>query len=437
MREIESIRGMMQRIKERGLMSLRQVEYDEMASREKALMEELPGLRTNARNRVLPDVQSQMALVREERIRSELETIDAEMARVDLQKDLLDLQLREESERIQKLTGETAELSQARQDWLLLKDLTGGLREKSVQLAAQRGSSMPVSTLLEAKAPTLPVQEIPLKKIGVAGIAAFGLPFLLGVFWEWRVQRVTDSLSLESRTAAPVMGEIARLPGGFANNRSSRLFEESIDTLRSQLLLTKSTSEARTICITSGMSGEGKSSVASQLAVSIAKATGKTVLLVDADLRSPDQHELFGLPLGDGLVKVLHGVLPLESAIDRSLGDLVHVLPAGRLDANPHRLLNTGAVRNLLTQLSQQYDHVVIDTAPVLSASETLPLAAEADAVLLCVMRDVSRSDHVQRTIRRLNGAGANVVGTVFNGVPTRQYAYRYGDYRYLLEHKA
>ena len=77
------------------------------------------------------------------------------------------------------------------------------------------------------------------------------------------------------------------------------------------------------------MSGEGKSTVASQLAIAIARASGETVLLIDADLRSPDQHQIFGLELGSGLCGVLAGELEFENAIDTSLGDHVHVLPAG------------------------------------------------------------------------------------------------------------
>src|SRR5690606_37651465 len=120
-------------------------------------------------------------------------------------------------------------------------------------------------------------------------------------------------------------------------------------------------------------------------------------------------------------------------AVDRSLGGLVHVLPAGYLDASPHRILAPSALRDLLDHALNEvgYRYVIFDTAPVLAAGETLAVAAEVDATLLCVMRDVSRMDNVERTVRRLEATGASLAGMVFNGVPTRQYAYRYGDYRY------
>ena len=81
----------------------------------------------------------------------------------------------------------------------------------------------------------------------------------------------------------------------------------------------------------------------------------------------------------------------------------------------------------------KDYGYVVFDTAPVLSAGETLAVASEVDATLLCVMRDVSRMENVTRTTRRLQASGAKIAGTVFSGVTARQYAYRYGDYHYSM----
>jgi capsular exopolysaccharide synthesis family protein len=231
----------------------------------------------------------------------------------------------------------------------------------------------------------------------------------------------------------PLIGEVARLPSGVFTKGKKRVFEESVDALRANLLLSSELGELRTFAVTSSMSGEGKSSLSSQLAVSVAKATGERVLLIDADLRSPDQHHLFGLEMGLGLSGVLSGRVSLDAAIDRSLGGLLHVLPAGHLTASPHRLLSPSALRDLVDQATGElgYRYVIFDTAPVLSAGETLAVAAEVDATLLCVMRDVSRVDSLERTSRRLEATGATIAGIVFNGVPSREYAYRYGDYRY------
>ena len=133
-----------------------------------------------------------------------------------------------------------------------------------------------------------------------------------------------------------VIGEVAKLPPSTKHGRERRVYEESIDTLRSSLFLSTDTRDSRSFAVVSSMSGEGKSSVSSQLALSIARATGETVLLIDADLRCPDQHDIFGLDLGDGLAGVLAEEVSLDSAIDKSLGDRIHVLPAGKLRTTPH-----------------------------------------------------------------------------------------------------
>jgi capsular exopolysaccharide synthesis family protein len=311
-------------------------------------------------------------------------------------------------------------------------DVLEQLRSRVAAIRTERQKDGSVRTLAPATPPKTPVEKIPTKKLMMYSSAAFFVPFLIGLLWELNVQRVTDSTAMEkSNQLAPVVGEVAKLPSG--TGRGRRLFAESIDTLRANLFISPAIGNLRTITVASSMSGEGKSSVASQLAISIAKATGETVLLVDADLRCPDQHDLFGLEMGPGLSSVISGNATLDEAIDSSLGDLVHVLPAGRLTNSPHRLINPQSMRALLDQALESYPFTVIDTAPVLSAGETLAVASATDVTLLCVLRDVSRMDSVTKTTNRLNAAGANLAGTVFNGVAARKYTYRYGDYHYAL----
>jgi succinoglycan biosynthesis transport protein ExoP len=186
--------------------------------------------------------------------------------------------------------------------------------------------------------------------------------------------------------------------------------------------------------VTSAVNHEGKTSVAAQLAVSIARASGEPTLLIDGDMRSPGVHRVFEIPLEPGLAEVLGGRCPLESAIVTTWSDTVHLLPGGRLHASPHQLLGNGAVHSLLRKVSASYRYVILDTPPVLAAGETLILAKAADASLVCAMRDVSRTDQVTRAYERLAAVGVRLIGTVLNGVPTRRYTYRYGSYGYSRE---
>ena len=140
-------------------------------------------------------------------------------------------------------------------------------------------------------------------------------------------------------------------------------------------------------------------------------------------MRSPSVHNVFKVSVEPGLTNVLAGECSLEDAIVTSWSKNVHLLPAGKLMTSPHKLLGNGAWKSLMAKIPASYRYVVIDTPPVLAASEALVLARAADASLVCVMCDVSRVDQVRKAIERLVAAGGHPVGAVLNGVPSRHYA--------------
>ncbi len=348
--------------------------------------------------------------------------------------DILQTQYNEERERLEQYGGMTAELQFANDELVVASDVLTKLRGRVAAIRTERRQDGAVRTLASATLPKAPVEAAPYKKLVMASASAFVIPFLFGLLWEYKVQRLTDADAHQhTGLMAPVIGEVSRLPAGSGSQKARRIFEESIDSLRANLFLSIDTRNIRSIAVVSSMSGEGKSSVASQLALSMAKATGETVLLVDADLRRPDQHEIFGLEMGPGLTSVLSGKTKLDDTVNTSLGHLIHVLPAGQLSASPHRLVSPTNFKSFVEDALLTYKYVVVDTAPVLAAGETLAIASSVDATLVCVMRDVSRKENVIRTTRRLEAAGASVAGTVFSGVSARQYGYRYGNYHYAL----
>jgi capsular exopolysaccharide synthesis family protein len=374
-----------------------------------------------------------LLIEREDKSRSELDALKQRLAEMKAQRAIVQNEYDAEKARLETQGGVTADLLFAEEDREVAVGILTKLKERKAAIGTEMRRGSGVQSLAPATVPLEPISGQPLKKMLAAAVACFLLPFLLSFLLEFRSQRLGDATALSSQPIAPILGEIARIPTRTGASNKQRVFEESIDTLRANLMLSKETADVRTIAIASSVSGEGKSSVASQLAISLAKACGETVLLVDADLRSPDQHDIFGLSMGQGLSRVLQGEAKLVDTVDKSLGDFVHVLPAGYLDMSPHRVLNPEALDTLISKAKDNYQFIVIDTAPVLAAGETLAVASKTDATLVCVMRDLSRADAVVRTTRRLEAAGANVIGTVFSGVPTRQYSYRYGQYyKYL-----
>jgi polysaccharide biosynthesis transport protein len=254
---------------------------------------------------------------------------------------------------------------------------------------------------------------------------------------EYLRRRVSNREQLEQGGQIAVLGEVTALPrrrrsqkDGHAN-RDLQLFEESIDGLRTFLTLRESMIGMKVIAVSSAISREGKTSIAAQLAVSLASATGERTLLIDGDMRSPDVDTIFGVERGPGLVEVLQGEVQIEEAIETDFNNTLHLLTAGNLTTNPHRLLGNGEFATLLSTLRGTYHYIVIDTPPILSASEALVMARAADAAILCARRDFSRVDQVAEARDRLRQSGVKTAGAVLSGIPPRMYERRYGSYYY------
>jgi capsular exopolysaccharide synthesis family protein len=167
------------------------------------------------------------------------------------------------------------------------------------------------------------------------------------------------------------------------------------------------------------------------LALSIARSTGKVVLLIDGDMRAPDVHHVFDRKMNSGLAGFLSGENDLSEVIDRDWSSQVHILHAGYLKGSPHRLLSQGAIDRLIEKAKESYDYVIIDTPPILPASESLIYARSVDYCLVCALRDRSRVEQLMQAVNKLEAAGANVAGAVLSGVPFREYSKYYGDYAY------
>ncbi len=203
---------------------------------------------------------------------------------------------------------------------------------------------------------------------------------------------------------------------------------ECYRALRTSLLLS-SAAPPKVVLIASALSYEGKTTTSVNCAIVLAQK-GARVLLIDADLRAPKVHKALGLPSrSPGLSTLLSGSAPLNPAdvIVRSAQlSTLFVLPAGPVPDQPAELLGSNGMKKLLNQWRDQFDHIVIDTAPVLSATESVVLAVEADSVLLTVRSGVTPKDALLRARDLLLGVGAKVTGVVVNAVDLQESDLRY-----------
>jgi len=356
----------------------------------------------------------------------------SELTRARTRREVVEANYEAEEDRLSQFAGETAELYFAQQKYLQARNILERLNERVASLRTERQKSSTIQTLAEATPPSSPIESIPWKKIMLFAMAAFCVPYAIAFLFELKNKRVSSAEVLEIGKEIPVLGELAKLPSRFSPSRKQRVYDESVESLRTNFMFARPDG-IQTLLIASSMPREGKSTLASHLSISLSRVANRPVLLIDADMRSPDQHNLFGVPMSGGLAGVLEGTVTLDEAIDKSLGGQLHLLTAGRLQQNLYQMVSQERIAELMRAVKERYQFIVFDTAPVLAASETLSFAAAADGTLLCTMRDVSRQAHLQRCVRRLEASGATIVGTVFSGVPTREYYYRYGDYEYTI----
>jgi polysaccharide biosynthesis transport protein len=207
-------------------------------------------------------------------------------------------------------------------------------------------------------------------------------------------------------------------------------FAEAFRSLRTSLLLSTAGHHPKYIVLTSATPSEGKTTAASNLAAILAQRDTR-VLLIDGDLRRPNIHHRFGLNGKIGLTTVLTGATTLEDTVQRvpEIPNL-DILPSGPVPPFPTEMLSSGAMEAILKRCGEIYDYVVIDSPPILSVTDGVILARQADAVVL-VVRHGKSSKHVVRRARDiLLRSGAGITGIVLNAVDLNSPEY-YGYYGY------
>jgi len=289
-----------------------------------------------------------------------------------------------------------------------------------------------------ARLPNFPVEPTPKSTIAVALL--FGLLLGLGAAFlvDFLDDSVDDPRELEKAAGGlPVLSIVPTDPPPdhrpIAISRPADTAVEAYRTLRTNVQFLGLDQPLRILQITSSIPGEGKTTTAANLAVVLSQA-GKRVVLVDADLRRPRLHEVFGVPGNRGLTDVLVGepveLVLLSVPVE---GGQLDVLPAGRVPPNPSEMLGGQRMKALLEFLATSFDVVVVDSAPVLPVTDSVVLSSSVDAVLVVVQAGRSSAKMVRETMMALDRVSAPVVGVVMNRVAQRKmkgghgYGYGYG----------
>jgi len=330
-------------------------------------------------------------------------------------------QLREEALRLEGAQDELKHQEQVRTAILAAVEELNQ-RVDVLGLSAETGA-LNLYILDKARPTPEPVYPDPTKFYGISlalGLAlGMGLVLLRGQMDRriWTVEEVPDLLGTS------VLAVFPRMPGGRRRARIGRVVEEDQGSLAAEAIRSVRTATTfglpdegkGVVLVSSSVSGEGKSVTASNLALALAQADRRTIL-VDCDLRKPNQNEIFNVVDKRGVGDVLTGSSTLHKAIIRNVAKGLDLLTAGDSGGRAAELIESPACRDLLMHLSEQYDCVIVDSSPVLETSEARVLAALADLVIFVLRLDVSSRPNAVRARDILRGVDANLLGVMLNG---------------------
>lgn len=206
---------------------------------------------------------------------------------------------------------------------------------------------------------------------------------------------------------------------------------EAYRILRTKIKYSSIDKIVKSIVITAADQGEGKSTVASNLAFTLSKS-GNRVISIDCDLRKPSLHKYFGVSNVVGLTDYLVGTSELRD-VTKELDDNLYLITAGTMPPNPAEVIASRKLESFINMLKNNYDYIIIDSPPVMAVTEPRILAAKSDATLLVVRAGKARAKVIKRSYEELLEVGANVIGTVLNDLDTK----RKDNYYYYYEEES
>jgi capsular exopolysaccharide synthesis family protein len=321
------------------------------------------------------------------------------------------------------------------------EDILDEVSEQAATIELEMKAPARIVKVEPAAVASSPDSSRPYKFAGMAAAGTLALAMLLVSLREFHSKKIDTADEVALGLGVRVMGALPQMPGrrnllgmqGLTMAHWQSLLTESVDATRTMLMHAAKTEGTRVIMVTSAMSGEGKTSLASHLATSLARAKRKT-LLIDCDLRRPAIHRLLDIPAGPGFCELLRGEAELLEVVRETSVEGLSVMAAGRCSPLTLQALTQDGTHTLFEKLREQYEFVIIDTSPILAVADSLLLGQHVDGVLFAILRDVSRLDKVYAAYQKLTMLGIKVLGVVVNGASADVYGTGYHHYYTALQ---
>ena len=317
-------------------------------------------------------------------------------------------------------------------------------RIKEINVTEDTGA-LNISILEVARPETKPTSPKKSRVMAMALVLGLMLGLGLALVRDKMDHCLRSSEEIAAATGIPVLGLVPAITGKLsAASRGQRVHlepsshaAEAYRTIRTAVYFGVPLGQGKTILITSPSPGEGKSTLTSNLAIAMAQA-GQRTIIIDCDFRKPSQHAIFEVKNENGVSSILAGTAALKDAIRRTTIDNLDILPCGEIPPNPSEMLNSSAFADVLAQAAQSYDRILIDSPPVLPFADARVLGAMCDITLLVLWAEKSTRRFAEEACESLRGVGARILGAVVNAVPKRRERYGYygGYYGYGHYHE-
>jgi tyrosine-protein kinase Etk/Wzc len=333
--------------------------------------------------------------------------------------------INEHKKTLEALPGQEKELASLTRSYMVNENIYSYLLEKRAETAILRASTVSKTRIIDrAITPSTPIKP----KRALMVIIGTILGFILGISLAFLRNRMNDKIErveeLEKLSEIPMYGAIP-----IVNNKDKQPFYEALRVLRTNLQFTpkESGKRAKLIAITSSISGEGKTLVSVELSKILAQGEQK-VLVVDLDLRKSKLQGHFKVSNKHGMSTFLAGKSTKEEIIQSVEGLNLDIITAGAIPPNPSELLISSAFSNLIEEISNNYDYILFDTAPIGLVTDAMTPLMLADIALFTFKANYSSRELVKSVNRIAGEKEFKHVGMIFNGVKLgKKYGYGYG----------
>lgn len=315
----------------------------------------------------------------------------------------------------------------------LAADIANEVSEEFMKTVKLKMKVENVQIVDKAQIPQVPVSPRKLLNMAIGAV----LGFMVGVFLTFLLEYLDSTFKtpddVEKNLHLPVLGAIplisSRGKETIVKSNPKSPISEAFRTMRTNIQFTNIDKDIKTLAITSSTMAEGKSTVASNLAISLAQEE-KKILIIDCDLRKPKVHKIFNLPNTKGLTSIVMGVNTLEDTV-YNLSDIegLSIITAGPIPPNPSELLSSKRMREFLEVIKEEYDMIILDTPPIGIVTDAAIISTYIDGTLLVIKAgetEIANAEHAKELLDKVN---ANIIGAVLNNIPMKDG--KYGNYQY------